>query len=182
MKKAFLTLICLITLILLSAAFMPKDFTIEENIIIDTPKSKVFSYLKMIENENQWSPWIKRDPNIVREIKGEDGAVGAVASWSGNDQVGVGEEEITNISFDQRIDLELRFIKPMKTTNKVYFITEDINNNQTKLTWGMTGRTEFPLNFVCFFMQKQVHKDFAKGLSDVREILENTPTKMSKTQ
>lgn len=175
MKKAFLTLISLVALIFLAAAFMPKDFVIEKNIVIDAPKSEVFDYLKIIKNEAQWSPWIKRDPNIVREIKGEDGAVGVVASWSGNEQVGVGEEEITNISSDQRIDLELRFIKPLKTTNKAYFITEDINNNQTKLTWGMQGRTNFPLNFVCFFMQKQVHRDLAQGLNNLKEILENQP-------
>ncbi len=173
MKKALLTLISLIVFILLAAAFMPKDFKIEEKIVIDAPKSAVFSYLKMLENETQWSPWIKRDPNIVRELKGEDGAVGVVASWAGNSEVGVGEEEITNLIPDQRIDVELRFTQPMKTTNKAYFVTEDINHNQTQLTWGMEGRTQFPLNFVCFFMQKQVHKDFAKGLNDIKTILEN---------
>ncbi len=42
-------------------------------------------------------------------IKGVDGTVGAVSAWSGNREVGVGEEEIKKISQNERIDFELRF-------------------------------------------------------------------------
>jgi hypothetical protein len=172
MKKILLILASLVVVVLIAAAVMPKDFKIEQEIVINKPKSEVFDYLRMVKNENIWSPWAKKDPNIVQDYKGEDGTVGFVVSWSGNSAVGVGEEEITNIVNNERIDLELRFQKPMKTTNKAYFITEDINNNQTKVTWGMEGRTPYPLNIICFFMQKEVKKEFASGLNNLKKILE----------
>ncbi len=172
MKKALLIFASIVFVVLLVAAFMPQNFKIEQEIIIDKPKSQVFNYLKMLKNENSWSPWPKKDPNIVQDYKGEDGTVGFVSSWSGNSAVGAGEEEIINIVENQRIDLELRFLKPMKTTNKAYFITEDINNNQTKLTWGMEGKTPYPFNIICFFMQNEVKKEFVLGLNNIKKNLE----------
>ncbi len=172
MKNILLVLVGIVFLGLLAAAILPENFKIEKEVVINKPKSEVFEYLKMTKNENEWNPWIKKDPNIVQNFKGEDGNVGFVASWSGNKEVGTGEQEITKITYNQRIDFELRFIKPMKTINTSYLSIEAISANQTKVTWSITGKTRFPFNIICFFMQKKVAAEFAVGLDNLKIILE----------
>ncbi len=172
MKKILLILSFFVILALVAAAILPKDFKIEKSIVIAKPKSEVFAYLLLMENGQKWEPWSKMDPNMKTELKGVDGTVGAIASWSGNSEVGVGEQEITGVVENEKIDLELRFKEPMQATNKGYFITEDAGENQTKVTWGMAGRTAFPVNLLCNLMRGQVEKDFAAGLVNLKEILE----------
>lgn len=173
MKKLLLTLISLVILALVAAAILPKDFKTEQSITINKPKAEVFAYLKMMENGQKWEPWSKMDPNMTTELKGVDGTVGAVISWSGNREVGVGEQEILAITENEKIDFELRFQKPMQATNQAYLITEDAGQDQTKVTWGMTGRTPFPFNLICNLMHGKINKDFASGLSNLKAILES---------
>ncbi len=172
MKKILLALLGLVVLVLAIAAFMPKDFKIEKEIVINKSKPHVFYYLRMLQNEKAWNPWIKKDPQVVQTYKGEDGSVGFVSSWSGNSDVGVGEAEITGIVPDERIDMELRFQKPMKATHKASYVVESVGEKETKVTWTMVGRTEFPMNLICHFMQKQVNKEFENGLKNLKEVLE----------
>lgn len=172
MKNILFVLIGIIFLILLVAAILPENFQIEKEIVINKPKSEVFEYLKMTKNENEWNPWIKKDPKIVQHFQGEDGNVGFIASWSGNKEVGTGEQEITDIVTNERIDFELRFTKPMKAKNHSYLITETVNENQTKVKWGMNGRTPFPFNVICFFMQEKINNEFNSGLNNLKIILE----------
>ena len=171
--KIFLIIIgTLIAALLLIAAVLPKDFKIEKSLTINKPKADVFAYLKSLENSKKWQPWAKMDPNMKEEFKGVDGTVGATSSWVGNKKVGVGEQEIINIVEGERIDIELRFKEPMATTNFAYFTTESIDENQTKVTWGMKGRTKFPFNIVCHFMHGVVEKNFEAGLAELKKILE----------
>lgn len=172
MKKLLLSTLAVLALLLLVAAALPKDFKIEKDIVINKPASQVFAYLKMTKNENNWNPWIKKDAKIEQNYKGKDGTVGFVVSWSGNREVGAGEQEITKITDGKRIDLELRFLKPMKSTNQAYYIIDAVGKNQTRVTWGMVGRTPFPLNLICFFMHNQVKGEFDNGLNNLKMILE----------
>lgn len=172
MKKLLITVIALIVVILGVAAIAPKDFKIEKSITINKPVAEVFAYLKPIKNAENWEPWAKMDPAMTKELKGTDGTVGATSSWSGNSEVGVGEMEIKSIVENEKIDFELRFTKPMQATNQAYFATKAVSATETEVTWGMTGRTPFPYNLICLMMHGKVEKNFEKGLSDLKAILE----------
>ena len=91
------------------AAIAPTELHVEREVVIEKPVAVVFSDLLLVKNHDTWSPWFEKDPNLAKEYKGEDGTVGFVSSWSGNDEVGVGEQEIKKIAENQRIDYELRF-------------------------------------------------------------------------
>lgn len=177
MKKILLALVGIIALVLLVAAVMPKDFKIEKEIVINKSPSQVFNYLKMVRNGNEWNPWMKKgvntDPSGVQTFKGEDGAVGFINSWSSdNKEIGVGEEEITAITADERIELELRLVKPYQAKHKVYFTTTSAGENKTKVTWTIEGRTDFPLNLLCFFKHNEVKDKFTLGLNNLKEVVE----------
>src|SRR5688572_16407495 len=112
-KKILIGLAVFVSVIVLLVTFLgvlaPKQFVVEREVLINKPKDFVFAELKQVRNHGNWSPWERKDPNLKKDYKGTDGTVGFVASWAGNKEVGVGEQEITNIIEGQRIDFELRF-------------------------------------------------------------------------
>ena len=172
MKKVLYVLIGLVVLVCIAGLVIPKDFVIERDVTINKPVDQVFPYLKSLKNQNEWSVWAKMDPNMKTEYRGTDGTVGFVSGWEGNDDVGKGEQEIKSIAEGQRIDIELRFMKPWEATNQVTFTTEAAGDSQTRVKWAMAGRTPFPMNIMMVFMRSSVEKDFATGLANLKSNLE----------
>jgi len=68
----------------------PNEFSVNRSIIINKPYKEVFQYLKLIKNQDYWSPWKKKDPNMNQEFIGEDGKIGFISKWKGNKDVGEG--------------------------------------------------------------------------------------------
>ena len=113
------------------------------------------------------------DPNVKREYKGTDGTVGFVTTWdSEKNDVGKGEQEIKNITEEQRIDLEVKFERPMKNTASVFMTTDAVANNQTKVKWGMAGRSPYPINLMNLFIPSVLGKDLQTSLENLKVLLE----------
>ncbi|AEM69099.1 Polyketide cyclase/dehydrase [Allomuricauda ruestringensis DSM 13258] len=165
----------IVLLIIILAAIAPKNYNVSRSIEISKPKSVVFDYLKSLKRQGEWSPWDKRDPNMKKEFTGTDGEVGAINYWKGNKEVGEGEQEITKIVEGERIESELRFLKPFKSTSDAYIVTKELDKNSTKVVWGFSGKNKFPMSIMMLFMNmdKAVGKDFEEGLASLKEILEN---------
>ena len=155
----------------------PKQMVIQKEVVIEKSKDLVFSDLVMMKNHNRWSPWNKKDPNIVINHSDPDGVVGASMSWKGNKEVGEGIQEIKAIKPGERIDYELRFKEPMEDTSQAFLMTEALGPDQTKVTWGMKGETPFPRNIICMLMnlKPQVEKEFEAGLASLKTQLEQSP-------
>ncbi|QLG43907.1 SRPBCC family protein [Costertonia aggregata] len=162
-------------LVSLLAIIAPKSYDVSRDIEISKPKDEVFNYLKYLKNMDEWSPWAKKDPNMNKKLIGIDGEVGAISYWNGNKDVGEGEQEIKNIVEGDRIESELRFLKPWKSISDCYTKVEDVPNGKTKVIWGFTGENKFPMNIVMLFMSmdKMVGKDFEEGLSTLKTTLES---------
>lgn len=167
-------LVALIALVFLLALIAPKTYDVSRSISISRPKSEVFDYLKSLKSMDEWSPWAKKDPNMEKKFSGTDGEVGCVSSWKGNKDVGEGEQEITRIVDGERIEAELRFLKPWKSTSDCYTSVEDSGSGNTKVTWGFSGKNKFPMSIMSLFMSmdKMVGKDFEEGLTTLKTVLE----------
>lgn len=176
-KKILVVLAAVVGVIVVIGLLLPKEFVVEREIVIRKPKSVVFAQVKSLKSQNSWSPWGTRDPNMKLEYRGIDGTVGFVSSWSGNKEVGVGEQEIKNIVEGERVDTELRFKEPMVNTGHAYFLTEAVSETETRVRWGMKGASPFPVNLLCLAMgmKGMIGKDFDKGLSSLKATLEKTP-------
>ncbi len=170
MKKIFLILISLVIAALLSAAAIPTHFKIEQEIIINKPRVVVFDYTKMTKTNGDWNPFIKKDPKIVQNFKGEEGTVGFINAW-GNDKA-FNEQEIINLIPNERIDFELRFIKPVKPFKKAYITTNAFDEGHTRVALVVEENASFPYNLICFFKQKDLKKDLSLGLKNLKEALE----------
>lgn len=164
----------IVLLILILAMIAPKSYNVSRSIEIAKPKSEVFENLRFLKNQDAWSPWNKKDPNMEKKFTGTDGEVGATSYWNGNKDVGEGEQELTKIVDGERIESELRFLKPWKSTSDAYLVTEDSGEGNTKVTWGFSGKNKFPTSIFMLFMNmdKAVGGDFEEGLASLKSLLE----------
>ncbi|MBS1653869.1 MAG: SRPBCC family protein [Bacteroidetes bacterium] len=163
----------IVVLFLLTAALVKKDFTLEKEIIIDQPKQKVFDYLKLIRNQEKYSVWVMRDPNVKIVYTGTDGTPGFTSSWESNDKnVGVGEQEIKKITEGESMEVEIRFKKPFEGTNYSLIKLTALSGTQTKLQNSFYGRSKFPMNIMNLLMDKLVGKDMQQNLVNLKTNLE----------
>lgn len=173
--QLFIYILAVVVLILIIVVLIaPNEYSLSRSIIIDKPYKEVFQYLKLIKNQNDWSPWKKKDPNMTQEFVGEDGNVGFISSWKGNKDVGEGEQEILTIIENELIETQLRFFKPFKSQSIGTLLVANVEDDKTLVTWGFSGRNPIPFNvFMLFYnMDKTVGKDFEEGLADLKRILE----------
>ena len=174
-KKILIALAIVIAIPLIAALFVKKNYAVEREITINKGKQQVFDYIKFIKNQDNYSVWAKRDPAMKREYKGTDGTVGFISAWeSENKEVGKGEQEIIKITEGERMDVTFRFKIPFEAQDDGYMTTEAISDNQTKVKWGFKGAFPYPMNLMCLFvdMDKEVGKDLATGLDNLKIVLE----------
>jgi hypothetical protein len=174
-RKVLLGVVAIIAMILIIPIFTKKEYAVEREISINKPKAQVFEYIKYLKNQNNFSVWARMDPNMKKEFSGTDGTVGFVSAWDSQDEnVGKGEQEIKKIKEGDRIDYELRFIKPFEATDYAYMITESENENATKVKWGFDGKMDYPMNFMLLVMDmdKMLGKDLETGLRNLKANLE----------
>ncbi len=69
-----------------------------------------------------------------RSFTGTDGTPGFIYAWDGNKEAGEGAQEIKSVNENERVDIEVRFIRPFQNTAQAFMITEDAGN-QTRVTW-----------------------------------------------
>ncbi|MCW5521197.1 SRPBCC family protein [Aureitalea sp. L0-47] len=171
----FLSIVgAIVAILIILILVAPKKYHVHRSITVNRALPEVFQYLKHIKNQDHWSPWKKKDPNMKQSWTGEDGTVGFVAHWEGNKEVGEGEQEIKKIVENERVESELRFFKPWKSESDAYMQVDKADGG-TKVTWGFSGVNKMPFNVFMLFMNmdKAVGKDFEEGLEELKNILES---------
>ena len=129
----------------------PKAYAVSRSITIKRSAKDIYDFVKFIKNQNEWGPWIKKDPHVQQSYTGTDGEVGFISKWEGNKEVGSGEQEIKAIFHNDRIETELRFLKPWKSQSDAFIKVEEISENVTKVIWGFTGNNKFPFSIFLNF-------------------------------
>lgn len=170
-----LIVVLVVAALLISALFTEKEYVVEREILIQKPKHAVFDFIKLLKNQDNFSKWATMDPAMKKEYRGTDGAVGFISAWeSTNKKVGKGEQEIAAIIEGERIDFNLRFIKPFPGEAKAYMSTESIDENKTLVRWGLESGMKYPLNIMLLFMNmdKMMGNDLETGLANLKAILE----------
>lgn len=127
----------------------------------------------MIKNQERYSVWVMKDPGVKLVYTGVDGTVGFTSAWLSNDKnVGVGEQEIKNITEGENMEVEIRFKKPFEGTNWSRTSVSTEQNGQTKVSSLFYGKNKFPMNLMNLFMDKMVGKDIQQNLENMKHKLE----------
>lgn len=175
LKKILLGVLILIVLVLVTALFVKKEYTVERQLTVNKPKQEVFDYVKVLRNHSSFNVWSMMDPNMKQEFTGTDGTVGSKSAWdSDNKDVGKGEQIISKIAEGERVDFDLHFIKPFEGEAKAFMSTQAKSESSTEVTWGFEGHMPYPMNIMTLFMNmdKMLGPDLEKGLANLKNNLE----------
>ncbi len=172
LKIIGIVLASIISLVLVVALFLPKEFIYEKTIVINAPIDSVWVNTSSLFAMDKWSPWNDHDPNMKKEYSGVDGTLGATQSWDGK-IVGIGSQTITNIQKPTLFETNLDFKTPRESHGKGY-VKLVADGNTTKATWGMSGSMPYPVNIMILFMnmEKNMGKDWNLGLSRLKKLSE----------
>ena len=152
---------------------MGKSFEVTRTTTIQADPARVHGLIDDFHQWTAWSPWEDLDPNLSRTYTGPPSGVGAHYAWRGNRKAGEGSMEITGSS-PERVEIELSFMKPMRSTQQVEFVLAPTSGG-TDVTWRMTGEHEgFLMNLFSRFvsMDRMIGKDFEKGLARLKAVAE----------
>lgn len=163
----------LVVLVLLLALFMRKEHYVQRSIVINVSSQKAFDYLKFVKNQETFNKHAMVAPDRTKEFTGTDGTIGYIYAWSGGKEAGEGAKEIKDLVAPKKIEMEIRFTKPMKTQATVIMDFEAISETQTNVLWSNAGMLVYPVNFMIPFMEKMVAKDMDSSLLTLKKILEN---------
>jgi uncharacterized membrane protein len=175
LKTLGLLILVIIAIPLIIGLFLPKNYGVNEEIVIDLPIEEVYDYAKLLENQKEFSKWQLMDPSMEHYHEGEDGTVGFISGWrSDNPDVGSGEQEIIGITPMERIDYELRFLEPFESTSNAFMSFQRMGDNQTQVNWGFEGEMGYPMNIMIplIGMEKMISDDLQTGLQNLKSLLE----------
>jgi Polyketide cyclase / dehydrase and lipid transport len=168
-----ISVVSLIALLLIIAFFIKKEYVIEREITINKSSGEVYSYIRFLRNQEHYSKWVMADPYMKKEFSGTDGTTGFVYAWdSENKNVGKGEQEIVKLVEGERVDAEIRFIRPFEGIATTSMTTEAMSPDITRVVWGMQGASKYPMNIMDPFMDNLLGKDLQSSLNQLKNILE----------
>jgi hypothetical protein len=173
LKGLLIGIVSLIALLLIVALFTPKQYTVSVSETINKPKTEVMAYVTTLANQEQYNEWVKADPNLHPQIIGTDGTVGAIQKWdSKDDNVGAGQQQIIALSED-RMDVNLDFIRPFEGHAKAANIFKAVSDNQTQIIAEFYENAKFPMNLMSYFIgRKMIEETQKKNLHNIKTILE----------
>ena len=180
LKKLLITLgavgVLCVAAVAAAVVFTPTHCNVEREVTINKPREVVFNYVKNLKSQNEWGPWHKKEPTMKQEFRGTDGEVGFVSYWKGEtDDTGEGEQEIKRIVPNERVDTELRFLKPFESKADAYLVMDSEGESQTKVRWGFDTEMPRPFNAMTLFvsMDDMLGPDYESGLASLKTILES---------
>lgn len=155
------------------AAMQPDSFSVSRSLAIKAPPEKILGLVGDFRQWQSWSPWERLDPAMQRVHSGAPSGKGALYAWSGNDDVGAGKMEITELTPPSKVVIKLDFIKPFESSNITEF-TLAPRDGQTEVSWTMSGPMPFISKIMSVFisMDRLIGKDFEKGLANLKAVAE----------
>lgn len=175
LKRILFVLIGLVALLLITALFMKKEYTVEREVTINKPRTDVFAYIIHLKNQTQYSKWVMMDRNAKLEYGGTEGEVGSWQSWdSQNKNVGAGKQTISKITDGERMDLAIHFLRPFEGDANAWMTTSALGENQTRVSWAFHSKMPYPMNIMQLFMDmdKMLGDDIQEGLNNLKHVLE----------
>jgi hypothetical protein len=178
LKKILLTLAAVVAVILILGAFQSDTFRVERSIVIAAPAADLFPQVNDLHKSQVWSPWVKIDPAAKYTFEGPAAGVGAINSWSGNNDVGAGRQTIIESRPNELVRIKLEFFKPMAGEATSEFRFEPAGPG-TKVTWSMFGPKNYIAKVMCMFvsMDKEIGGEFEKGLAELKSQSESPAKK-----
>ncbi len=176
-KYLFFALLFLVIVFFAYGFFFLEDkVQVSRSIKIDRPAKMVFKAVNSMHTFNAWSPWAKLDPDAKYEFSGPVNGVGSKMSWSGNEEVGSGRQEIIESNPYESVKLELYFDgqgdDPSWATHQI----KDMGDS-SEITWVFDA--DFKGNimgrYFGMMMDGMLGPQYESGLRNLKALVEAQP-------
>ncbi len=177
LKITGIILFVLVALFFIVAAFLPKEFHVEQSVVIDRPVEYPFNMVNTLSNWEKWSPFSQNDSTLVNSFTGPASGTGSVMSWNSKKQ-GTGSMKITESIPFSKIIFELDF---GDQGNSSAYLKFEEKGNKTTVSWIMDAKPAYPVERVVYALMKSSMKAvFDKGLQKLKSVCENIPFETGK--
>lgn len=145
---------------------MPKMHIIRSK-QINAPLDKVYQLISNMNEWKEWSPWLIMNP--VAKVAVSDDA--KHYSWEGK-RVGTGEMKVLKENGKDKVDYDLTFLKPWKSTAKVS-MKLDPTPSGTMVHWEMDSSLPWFMFWMKKSMEAFVGSDYDRGLNLLKDYAED---------
>jgi predicted transcriptional regulator YdeE/uncharacterized protein YndB with AHSA1/START domain len=154
-----------------SSGSMPA-YQIERSVEVSAPPAKVFDTIADFNVWKRWSPWLISDPEANVTVTGNPGEAGQLYTWEG-EVTGSGEMRLLEADRGRHLKIDLRFLKPFKSTAAVAFDFQPGPSGGTRVKWRMEGSMPWFLFWMIPMMKTFLGMDFHRGLLMVKDWVES---------
>lgn len=153
----------------------PDEFRVTRTALLHADPDTIFAYLNDLEKWQNWSPWVKIDPNAKRTYNADAKAgPGATMSWQGR-KVGRGVITILDSKPVTHVRLQLEFHSLVNIINTVEFNLA-VERTGTLVTWSVYRPFSVAGKIMNIFMDydKTFGRLYETGLANLGHLLQNT--------
>lgn len=140
--KILIAFVIAVALVAVVISVQPASYRVVRTATIAAPPSTIYPLISDFHNWNAWSPWTKLDPNMKQTFEGAPSGVGASYRWAGNSAAGEGSMAISEAVTNERVVIQLAFLKPFPSTSKITFTLRP-EGSGTAVEWAMDGESSF---------------------------------------
>ena len=164
----------LMVLLAIIVQFQPSEFHVTRTVKVAAAPEEVFEQVNDFHKWEQWSPWLKVDPNAKGTYEGPTAGEGAIFRWAGNAEVGEGSMEILESKPAEHVRIKLHFLKPFEDIAATDFHLKP-EGDLTAVTWSMDGHMNTISKLLCLFvmdMDTMIGDKYEEGLLNIQKIVE----------
>jgi polyketide cyclase/dehydrase/lipid transport protein len=174
--KILIALVVMVAVLAVVVATRPSEFRVQRTTTISAPAPVVFAQVNDFHKWEAWSPYVKRDPAMKKTFEGAPSGVGAIYTWSGNNEVGEGRTTIIESRPSELIRVQLEFVRPFAATSIAEF-TFKPEGERTAVTWSLNGHNNFIAKAMGLVvnMDRMIGGDFETGLAQMKSAAEAGP-------
>lgn len=156
----------------------PDTFVVQRSVTIKSPPAPIYPLIADFHKWTTWSPYEKMDPRMERKYEGNESGTGAKYVWDGNEKAGAGTMQITEATPPSKVVIKLDFSKPFEGHNIAEFKLEPHGDDETTVTWSMSGPSPAMMKIVGMFMNmdQMIGSDFEVGLDNLKSAVEKPST------
>jgi hypothetical protein len=174
--KILIALVVMVAVLAVVVATRPSEFRVQRTTTISAPAPVVFAQVNDFHKWEAWSPYVKRDPAMKKTFEGAPSGVGAIYTWSGNNEVGEGRTTIIESRPSELIRVQLEFVRPFAATSIAEF-TFKPEGERTAVTWSLNGHNNFIAKAMGLVVNtdRMIGGDFETGLAQMKSAAEAGP-------
>lgn len=168
LKRALLTILAVVGLLLVAGLFLPRTYHVERSIVINAKPAEIYPSIGTLTEWPKWTVWNEtKYPDMKQEWSTPASGVGAWSKWEGK-KSGDGTTKITRADPEKGIAFDLAF------NQGGYLSTGELRMEPagaaTKVTWTNDGNMGAnPISrYFGLMMDKFMGPDFETGLANLK--------------